>query len=189
MKLISKFYLWSAGYTIKGVFPKEIKKCIVVAAPHTSNMDFIIGRAAFYVLGINKIKFMIKKEFFIFPLGGPLKAMGGWPVDRKANTMIKDSISEFAKKESFYLLVTPEGTRKLVKNWKKGFYFIADGAKVPIVLTYIDYAKKEGGVGPIFYPSGNYDEDFKIIAEFYKDKTAKFPENFNLSPMYRNDNQ
>lgn len=184
MKYIAKLYLKSKGWTIKGDFPSDLKKCVIVAAPHTSNLDFIIGRAAFYMLGIPRVTFLIKKELFFFPMGLILKAMGGFPVDRKKNTLVKDSIENFSKKKRFYLLITPEGTRKLVKVWKKGYYHIAFEANVPIVITYVDYVKKEGGIGFIFTPSGNYDEDFKKITDFYKDKSAKFPENFNLSPMY-----
>jgi len=186
MKYISKIYLKSIGWKIKGTFPANLKKCVIIAAPHTSNSDFIIGRAAFYMLGIPKITFLIKKELFFFPMGYILKAMGGFPVDRKKNTLVKDSIDNFNNKKAFYLLITPEGTRKLAKVWKKGFYHISYEAKVPVVVTYMDYAKKEGGLGYIFEPTGNYEEDLKKINHFYKDVTAKYPENFSLSPMNRN---
>ncbi|MEI7595200.1 MAG: 1-acyl-sn-glycerol-3-phosphate acyltransferase [Bacteroidota bacterium] len=186
LKFISKLYLKAIGWKIKGTFPSDIKKCVIIAAPHTSNSDFIIGRAAFYTLGIPKVTFLIKKELFFFPMGIFLKAMGGYPVDRKKNTIVKDSIESLAKRKRFYLLITPEGTRKLVKTWKKGYYHISYEAKVPIVVSYLNYEKKEGGVGFIFHPTGNYEEDFQKITDFYKDKTAKFPENFNLSEIYRN---
>lgn len=182
MKLLSKWYLKKIGWKINGTMPDDIKKCVIIAAPHTSNYDFVIGRAGFYVMGIKKVKFLIKKELFFFPLGPILKSMGGYPVDRKQNTVIKDTTADFNRKDSFFLLITPEGTRKRVKVWKKGFYHIALSAKVPIVLSYIDYGRKEGGIGPIIYPSGDFEKDFQIITNFYKDKTAKFPENFNLTP-------
>lgn len=186
LKFISYLYLKIIGWKINGTFPPDIKKCIIIAAPHTSFYDFAIGRAAFYQFGINKIYFLIKKEVFKFPISGILKAMGGVPVDRgRSSNMVVSLTKMFKEKEKFLLIITPEGTRKYVENWKKGFYHIAENAQVPIVLSYVDYGKKEGGLGPVIFPSGNYEEDFKIIQEFYKDKTAKYPEKFSLSPQYR----
>ncbi len=156
----------------------------MVIAPHTSSWDFIWGRFIFSALGL-KVRFLIKKEMFFWPFGYWLKAMGGIPVDRKRSSNAVIEIAEFIEKqERIIFIVTPEGTRKLNKNWKKGFYYIALRAKVPLVLGYIDYAKKEGGIGPIFYPSGDYTKDFTIMEDFYKHKTAKFPKNYNLSRIY-----
>ena len=87
------------------------------------------------------------------------------------------------------LIITPEGTRKYTDRWKKGFYHIAMKAQKPIYLAWLDYEKKQGGSGPIFYPTGNYEEDIKKIEEFYRDKVAKYPENFNLSKQYQNKKQ
>jgi 1-acyl-sn-glycerol-3-phosphate acyltransferase len=183
LKIISRIYLKLIGWNIKGSFPEGLKKCVIIAAPHTSMLDFIIGRAAFYGMGINKISFLIKKEAFKFPLGGIIKALGGIPVDRgKSNNMVVAIARQFKEKENMLLIITPEGTRKYVEVWKKGFYHIAENANVPIVLSYVNYREKEGGIGFVLYPSGNYDEDIKIIQEFYKDKTARYPEMFNLSP-------
>ncbi|MFH0865923.1 MAG: lysophospholipid acyltransferase family protein [Bacteroidota bacterium] len=187
MKTFSKIILWIFGWKIKGTLPPDLKKCVIIAAPHTSMWDFFYGRLGCYSKGICKINFMIKKEMFRFPLGGLLKWLGAIPVDRSKNSNTVIWISKmFYERESFMLLVTPEGTRKYVENWKRGFYHIAQNAKVPIVLGYVNYKKKEGGFGPVFYPTGNYAEDLKKIQEFYLDKTAKFPENFNLSGKYRN---
>jgi 1-acyl-sn-glycerol-3-phosphate acyltransferase len=182
LKLFSKIFLKIIGWKIKGQFPTEIKKAVVIAAPHTSGWDFIIGRAGFHVLGIRKINFLIKKEAFKFPVGPIIKVWGAIPVDRgKNNNTITMAGKMFQEKENLLLLITPEGTRKYTEHWKKGFYFIAFNAKVPIVLSYVDYGKKEGGIGPVIFPSGNFEEDFKLITDFYKTKTAKFPEDFNLS--------
>jgi 1-acyl-sn-glycerol-3-phosphate acyltransferase len=186
MKTFSKIALWISGWKVKGSLPPELKKCVIIAAPHTSMWDFYYGRLGFYRKGIYKINFMIKKEMFKFPLGWLLKSLGAVPVDRSKNSNTVIWISKmFYERESFMLLVTPEGTRKYVEKWKRGFYHIAQNAKVPIVLGYLNYGKKECGMGPLFYPTGNYEEDIKKIQEFYLDKTAKFPENFNLSEKYR----
>ena len=174
------------GWTIKSTIPKEIKRAVVISAPHTSIWDFVIGRAAFYSKGISNIHFLIKKEMFRFPLGPIIRSLGAIAIDRgKNNTTIQIVSKMFGEKENFLLLITPEGTRRYSEHWKKGFYHIAVNAKVPIVLTYIDYAKKEGGFGPVLYPTGDFEKDFKFITDFYKDKTAKYPENFNLSPQYQ----
>ncbi|MCK4361607.1 MAG: lysophospholipid acyltransferase family protein [Bacteroidales bacterium] len=181
-KFISKIILKLWGWKIFGVIPPGIKKCVILAAPHTSNYDFFIARLAYFVIGVN-VKFLIKKEVFKFPFGRIFKAWGGIPIDRsKKNNMVEYVSGLFSKYDSLYIVITPEGTRSLVHKWKKGFYFIAQNAKVPIALGYIDYGKKEGGLGPLIYPSGDFEKDFKTITDFYKTKTAKHPEKFNLSP-------
>lgn len=185
MRKISLIILKLFGWKVYGKLPDNIKKCVMVEAPHTSNFDFIIGRLAFFYLGI-KAKFLIKKELFTPPFGFLLKKLGGIPIDRKKSNNVVDYVSTLLKNsDELVVVVTPEGTRKLNTNWKKGFYYIALKAKVPIVLAYIDYGKKEGGIGKIIYPTGNFKEEFAEIIEFYNDKTAKYPEKFNLSPMYR----
>lgn len=187
MKTFSKILLWIWGWKITGAIPPDLKKCVIISAPHTSMWDFFFGRLGCYSKGIYKINFMIKKEIFKFPLGGLLRWLGAVPVDRSKNNNTIVWISKmFSEREKFMLLVTPEGTRKYVETWKRGFYHIAQNAKVPIVLGYMDYKKKEAGFGSLFYPTGNYEEDLKKIQEFYFDKTAKFPANFNLSEQYRN---
>jgi len=185
-KIISKLYLKIIGWEIKGSIPADIKKAVVISAPHTSQWDFVIGRAAFYSMGVTTIHFMIKKEMFRFPQGALLRSLGAIAVDRgKSNAVLLAIHRMFENREDFLLLITPEGTREYTANWKRGFYQIAMNEKAPIVLSYIDYAKKEGGIGPVIYPTGNYDEDFKLICDFYKDKSAKYPEKFNLSAQYK----
>ncbi|MBU0488025.1 MAG: 1-acyl-sn-glycerol-3-phosphate acyltransferase [Bacteroidetes bacterium] len=183
MKWIARRYLKYLGWEIKGKLPSDAKKYVLIAAPHTSNLDFLIGRAAFYQLGMKRIRILIKKEMFWFPLGLILRALGALPVDR-SNTVSKVRTIKkyFDRHEHFVVLFTPEGTRKLTYHWKKGFYHIAQQAEVPILLSYMDYAKKEGGIGPLITPSGDFKTDMKTIEEFYKDKSARYPENFNLSP-------
>ncbi|MEA2022529.1 MAG: lysophospholipid acyltransferase family protein [Candidatus Caldatribacteriota bacterium] len=181
MKLLAKLILRLWGWKINGCIPPNVNKCIIVAAPHTSNYDFIIGRLAYSSMGI-KANFLIKKEVFKFPFSGMFKAMGGIPVDRgKRNNMIGQIAGLFDKHESLYVVITPEGTRKLVRKWKKGFYLIAQKANIPIALGYINYAKKEGGVGPVIIPTGDYNKDLITIQDFYRDITPRHPAKFNLS--------
>lgn len=174
------------GWTIAGEKPKELKKYIVVMAPHTSNWDFVIGWFGFAALGL-QAKYLIKKEAFFFPLGSLLRAMGAIPVNREnSRTAIRQVSQLFGKMDDLIITITPEGTRGLNKHWKKGFYYMAHQSNVPLVLGYLDYNKKEGGLGPLLKVTGNFEEDMKVIENYYKDKTAKFPKNFNLSPQHRN---
>jgi len=158
-----------------------IKKAVVIMAPHTSNWDFPIGRLAFLSDGI-KVYLMIKKESFYFPLGMVLRAFGGIPVDRShSQNTVKKIARYFDTANSFYLVITPEGTRKLAKTWKKGFYFIAQTARVPVVCGYLDYKKKIGGLGRVIHPSGDYEKDLLLIEDFYRGMPAKYPEKFSLT--------
>ncbi len=178
---IAKFILHSLGWRIDSTMPENIKKAVVIMAPHTSYYDFLYGRLAFAAYKV-KGKYMIKREVFKFPFGPFVKAMGGIPVDRSNSRNAIKSVKEaFEKREELFLVVTPEGTRKKVNKWKRGFYFIAQSAKVPVILGYLDYKTKRGGIGPVIYPSGDFEADFKIIEDFYRGKTAKHPEKFNLS--------
>ncbi|MCP4551708.1 MAG: acyltransferase [Bacteroidetes bacterium] len=183
MKIFAKIILKLWGWKIHGIIPQNLKKCIIMAAPHTSNLDFFVGRLAYAAIGVD-IKFLIKKELFIFPIGGILRTWGGGiAVDRgKRTNVVEQIVAIFDNADSIYVMITPEGTRKYSARWKKGFYLISEKANVPIALGYADYAKKEAGVGPVIYPTGDYEADLKIIQDFYRDKTARHPENFNLTP-------
>jgi len=187
MRLISKAFLYLTGWKITAQIPlEEYKKMVVIMAPHTSYWDFFIGSPGFRSLGIKNVKFLIKKELYRFPYKTLFHLFNGIPVERgDTNNLVKQLTDHFKKNDEFVILITPEGTRKRTSNWKKGFYFIATHANVPIGLGYLDYAKKEGGIGKIFHPTGDYEKDMAEIWDFYNDKTAKFPKNFNLSPMYR----
>lgn len=180
-KILARLLLRIAGWKIVGHFSEDISKCVVIMAPHTSNIDFFYGWLGYSSLGMHS-HFLIKKEAFGRFSGPVLRAMGGIPVDRSHSTNIVHQLTlEFQKRDRFILTITPEGTRKLNRNWKKGFYFIAHNAKVPIVMGFLDYKRKEGGIGPALYPSGDFDADFEKIKAFYRDKQARFPEKFNLS--------
>ncbi|MCK9421404.1 MAG: 1-acyl-sn-glycerol-3-phosphate acyltransferase [Bacteroidales bacterium] len=177
----SKYILWLMGWNTSGALPEGINKAVLISAPHTSYWDFVIGRFTFWAIRVN-IRFLIKKEVFFFPLGILLRKLGGLPVERNtANTMVDQVVRMFNEHESLVVVITPEGTRQKVDRWKKGFYLIAQRARVPIALGYINYRNKTGGVGPIIHPSGDYEKDMKIIRDFYRDKVARYPERFDLS--------
>lgn len=179
MKYISRFILWLAGWKSEGKVP-ELKKFVVVVAPHTSNWDYIIGRLFYFSMGI-KAKIMIKKELFFFPLGFILKAIGGVPVERQRKTDIVERMAEeIIKSEEFILTITPEGTRKKVTEWKRGFHRIAKAAGVPVLPGYFDYKRKVVGIGEPFFPTDDEDSDMKKIKLFFKDITPKYPEKFSI---------
>lgn len=176
-KNFSAWLLRLAGWKL-GPVDSGIPKCVVCVAPHTSNWDFILGKLFYNALG-RQAGFLIKKEWFFFPFNLIFNAMGGVPVDRKHRTSVVEQMAEqFRKREKFQLAVTPEGTRKPAREWKKGFYYIALRAKVPIMMAYFDYAKKEVGIKGVFYPTGNDVEDIKAIRAHYKGVQGKHPENF-----------
>ena len=181
MKLLSKLVYLLFGWKAEGGVPKDITKAVFLIAPHTSNWDFYIGRLYCWIHRI-PISLLIKQEAFRWPLGGLLKKAGGIPINRsRATSKVVQVAKMFREKDPMYLGIAPEGTRKLTKRWKMGFYHIAVEAKVPILLSYIDYKRKVSGVGPPFWPTGDIEKDIKEIEDFYRDKHAKHPEKFNLS--------
>lgn len=176
MKKLSSFLFRLLGWKVEGEIPFHIKKYIVVAAPHTSNWDFLYAFLYFNILDIN-LNFFMKKEWFFFPLGFFLRGVGGVPVNRSKNEDLTIKIVEkFDTSEELALFVTPEGTRSYSPNWKKGFYHIAEKANVPIVLGYLDYSKKIAGIGPIFNATGNVEKDIESIKCFYRGIKGRFPE-------------
>ena len=152
-------------------------------APHTSNWDFIVGKLFYTSIGCNA-GFLIKKEWFFFPFNLLFNWLGGVPVDRGKRTSVTDQMVErFKTSERFQLAVTPEGTRKRAKDWKKGFYYIAQGAGLPIILVAIDYAKKCITAEKVIHPSGDLDKDMREIKLYYKNFKGKYPENFSIGKV------
>lgn len=176
MRKFIRFLFKMFGWEIDEHTPEGEKKFIVVVGPHTSNWDFIIGKLAFVTYGV-KAKYLIKKEAFVFGFGWLLKRMGGIPVDRKKNNNITEYATKlFEEHEELVLVFTPEGTRSYNPNWKKGFYYIALQAKVPIYIAYIDYSKKKGGFHSKFVPTGDVNADIAYIKSVLSQFKGKHPE-------------
>ena len=176
MKKIAGFIFWILGWKIDDRPPDGLKKCVIVIGPHTSNWDFVLGRLAFFMYGVDA-KFLIKKELFIPPLSWILRGLGGIPVDRsKRNNLTETALKYFKDKETMFIVFSPEGTRSYNPNWKKGFYYIAQKAEVPIYICYVDYSKKIGGFHSIFYPTGDVNADIDYIKSILKNYKGKFPE-------------
>lgn len=178
---ISKIILWLGGWTVSAKLPKNIKKAVMIAAPHTSNWDFIWARAAFFIMGI-PVRFTVKKELLKFPLNLILNPLGAIGIDRNPKGQKKQSMTEamtnlFNQHDQLVVLVTPEGTRSYQPEWKTGFYRVAEAANVPILCGYLDYENKIAGVGPSFEAKGNMHENLEKIMDFYRPIKGKFPEN------------
>ena len=172
----SILFLKIAGWRIEGRLP-DIPKFVLVGAPHTSNWDFPYGLFIIFVFK-TKIFWLGKDSLFRMPLKWLFQWLGGIPVDRsKSSNIVANSIQQFQQNDKFILAIAPAGTRKRVKRWKTGFYHIANGAKVPIVLGFLDYRLKTGGIGPVIFPTGDIEDDMKAIRAFYDGVKGKYPEN------------
>jgi len=174
---IAKAIFGVAGWKQTGQVPPDIKKCMMIAAPHTSNWDLIMARAAFYIMDVD-VRFTVKSEWTENPvLGWLVKAIGALPVNRSRNNSLVDGMVQlFTQHEELVILITPEGTRAYQPKWRKGFYFTALEAGVPILLGFLDYEKREAGVGPVVWPTGDYEKDLEEIKAFYRTKKGRFPE-------------
>ncbi|ABD25008.1 phospholipid/glycerol acyltransferase [Novosphingobium aromaticivorans DSM 12444] len=156
--------------------PPEDGRCIIIAAPHTSNWDFLYFIGLTEDLGLRP-HFMAKDSLFRWPLGGFMRDMGGVAIDRSARRNVVDAmVAEFARRDRFMLTIAPEGTRGKVGEWRTGFYQIALRAKVPMYVGLMDYGTKTGGLGPAIWPTGDYDADMARIFEVYRSVTPKHPE-------------
>jgi len=163
------------GWRTEGTLPSPLR-FVVIAAPHTSNWDAFIMLTAAYIFRV-KLAWFVKDAAFFFPLGAIVRFFGGVPIDRTARRNVVDqAIARFATGERLLLAVPPEATRKHSPSWKTGFYYIALGAGVPIVLGYVDYRRKVAGLGPAFTPTGDIEADFRVFEAFYAAVTPKFPE-------------
>ncbi|ARV05604.1 acyltransferase [Polaribacter sp. SA4-10] len=179
MKRISRFILFTIlGWKLTQDFPKDVKKYIVVVAPHTSWIDFPIAILARLSSGI-MINFIGKDSLFKGPFGFFFRALGGTPVDRSKSNNLVDAIVEiFNSKEEFRLGLSPEGTRKKVDEWKTGFYYIAKGANVPIVLATLDFENKEIRASRPYYITEDKEADFEVFYSFFKGVKGRNPELF-----------
>ena len=179
-KIIAKLLLFVSGWKVVGI-KKYPKKCIVIAAPHTSNWDFFFGKLYAYVLGIRP-KYLVKDELAFFPLNYIIRFNGGIPVDRSSsNNLVLEISNLISKSNQFILGLSPEGTRSKVLKWRTGFYYIAKTSNIPIVLTFIDFKKKEIGCYKILYDLSDFDFNMQLIEDYYKRFTAKYPDKYNLT--------
>ena len=167
--------LHAAGWRLILEVP-PIDKAVIVFYPHTSNWDFVIGLLARYALNVS-VTWAGKDNIFRGPFGALWTRLGGIPVNRREQTgFVGQMIDAFARAERMLLAIAPEGTRRRTDHWKSGFYRVALGARVPILLAFIDFARREIGVGASIMPTGDAALDLARLAEFYRDKTGRHPE-------------
>ncbi len=165
---LSQFLLKSFGWKVTGGIPKELQKCVIIAAPHTTNWDMPVSLMVAFSLDTS-LHWVGKSSIFRFPFGGLMRWMGGIPVDRsQSNNMVAATVETFAQYSELRIMMAPEGTRAKVRAWKSGFYHIAHGAGVPLALGFVDYKNRCAGIGKIINTSGNYDADMVEIREFYR---------------------
>jgi 1-acyl-sn-glycerol-3-phosphate acyltransferase len=172
---VARFILRLLGWRISGEPPK-LSKYILVGAPHTSNWDFIYTMLFMVGSGV-RFNWVGKASLFKKPFGAIFLGLGGIPVLRDRSTnFVSQIVKAFEQKAQMVIAIAPEGTRSLVTYWKTGFYYMALGAKVPIVMGFVDYKEKEVGFGPLLHPSGDIEADFALLRQFYSTKWGKFPE-------------
>jgi len=154
------------GWSWAGNLP-DVPQAVLIAAPHSSWWDGIWGLLMKVGIGAD-VKFMAKQELFRGPLGSVLRRLGGMSIDRAAaKGVVEQMVDQFARHESFWLGMAPEGTRKAVKRWRSGFWHIAHDANVPIVTAFFNYADKTIGVGPLFHTTADMDADLQRLRELY----------------------
>lgn len=178
MRWISIVILRLIGWRLDGR-AAEVQKAVLIGAPHTSNWDFPIALMICFSLRLD-VYWMGKHTLFPPVLGAIMRWLGGIPVDRtQAGNLVQGTIDAFKNNDKLLVIVPPEGTRGKVTRWKTGFYYIAVGAGVPLGLGYLDFKEKIGGVGKLFYPSGNIEEDMREIRAFYAGFTGRHPQQFD----------
>lgn len=160
----------------------ELKRCVIIMAPHTCIDDFFVGAASVWKIGLNA-KIFMKDSFSNWFTDPILRWAGVVCIDRgnKNNHLVSKAVELFEQEENLTIVVTPEGTRKPVKRWKRGFYEIATQAHVPIALSTLDYKSKTATIKKMFYPTGDFNADMIEIMKLYQDANAKYPELFNKS--------
>lgn len=179
MQWLAKFiYYKILGWKVVGnttLSKDQIKKAVIIAAPHTSWHDFYIGVLLRSVLGV-KTNFIGKKSLFAFPFGWFFRALGGAPVNRSSNkNQVQEIARIFKEKDEFRLAMSPEGTREKVEKWRTGFYYIAKEAQVPIIMFTLDFENKQNKISEPFYPTNNTEVDFRFIRNFFKGVKGKIP--------------
>jgi 1-acyl-sn-glycerol-3-phosphate acyltransferase len=188
MRAISIVGLRLCGWKLQGDVP-TLKKYVLIAAPHTSNWDFPFALMVCFAMRLD-VYWMGKASLFPPVLGAVMKWLGGIPVDRaRSNNLVQGTIDEFLNSDQLVVIVPPEGTRGKVTRWKTGFYHIAHGASVPIVCGFLDFKLKIGGVGPVFYTTGNIEEDMLKLRAFYAGITGKHPQSFDVESISVNTNK
>ncbi len=173
---LARWILRMTGWQIEGDIPSEIRKYVVIAAPHTSWWDFPLGLLARAALG-REIHFIGKKSLFRPPLGWFMRWLGGVPADRSISRNLVDQVVEiFNARDAFAIALAPEGTRAPVRQFRTGFYYIARGAGVPVICATLDYFHKTVTFSTPFYPTDDPAADLKSLWDHFRGVPGKVPE-------------
>jgi len=181
LRWICTAILRADGWRIEAGLPPGLSKCVLIAAPHTSNWDFVYLLLASFALRLN-IYWMGKASLFSGPFGPVMRWLGGIAVNREeSGNLVAASVAALKNAEGpVQLVVPPEGTRSRVRRWKTGFYYIAVGAELPILRAYLDFGQRRLGLGPVFYPTGDIERDMPQIQALYAPMQGKNPQQFDL---------
>lgn len=175
LSALARLIVRVAGWRMEGTLP-DLDQFVVIGAPHTSNWDGVLMMLLSISFNVRMI-FLGKHTLFKPPFGWFMRMLGGIPINRASSVHAVDQVvAVFRQRPRMVLVLAPEGTRRKVTAWKSGFYYIALGAGVPIVLGYVDYPSKRVGLGPVFTPTGDYEADLRSILAFYADKRGFHPE-------------
>lgn len=177
-QVLSILVLGLFGWRAVGKVPKDLRKYVIIAAPHTSYWDFPMFLLVVFALRLN-LNVFIKHTLFIGPIGWFLCYCGGVPIDRRAaGARVRQTVQEFENNDDMVLLITPEGTRSAQTNWKTGFYHIASEANVPVAVAFVDTAARRAGIDHFITPSGDIDKQMAEIKAFYDTKRGVKPQNY-----------
>jgi len=174
---LGRFLMRLSGWRFEGEIP-DLRKMVLIVVPHTSNWDFLVGLMAKFALRLGGT-FIGKHTLFRWPLGVFMRAMGGIPVDRRAAVGFASEVGRVLRDaDKMTVVLAPEGTRKLIPQWRSGFYRIAMEAGTPILPVGFDYSRKVVFFAPLFHPTGNYDKDLQQLRSYYRPEMGKKPENY-----------
>ncbi|MFB6352093.1 MAG: 1-acyl-sn-glycerol-3-phosphate acyltransferase, partial [Bradymonadaceae bacterium] len=178
MKYLAATLFDAAGWTVRNEVPEDLETFVVIGAPHTSNWDLVVTLAVAATVDI-EFSWVGKRTLFQGPYGSLMRWLGGISVDRRKSQGAVQQLAETLRRaDRMALVIAPEGTRSRSDRWKSGFYHIAREADVPIVMGYVDYARRDAGLGPTIDPVGSKDQVEEQLQAFYGDKKGLYPDQF-----------